>query len=913
MKRGQYIFINLITMLLCANLFAQGETMNWYFGNKAGLDFTGGLVSALGDGEMNTINGCSTISDWRGNLMFYTNGETVWNKNHVIMDNGTDLAGQKENSQSSIIIPKPEDPNVYYIFTTRIEDKIGTFIGRWVYYSTIEFSSTNPLGIVTEKNKLLVRSASSEKITAVHHEDGKSIWLITLTSESLGDVNPKNTFNVFNIDNNGVNETPIQSVSDYNIPTLGMMNISQNGKRIAMTGNTPDDDATRFIFVFDFDNTTGEVTDDIRILPDTMPFTPLVANGVAFSPNSETLYYTYKHVTTQASGAVSGIVQLYFDPLGLSTKTILHEDSRTFHGGMQLANDGMIYVVLSSDDDEENNALGAIQNPNERGFLSNYDPNVLRLTPGKSRQGLPNFTQSYFASKVLTENQCVFDTFSFSAESYADIDSINWDFGDGNTSSSLTPDHIYTTAGNYSVKAEMVVAGANVLVYKYVTVFALPNLISGQDLVQCDTDNDGLSTFNLFNIREKITDPSLEEEMFFYESSADALADTNQITNPDLYNNSVPDQEIFVRVINSNGCVEFTSFFLRADFIPVAPIADMFTCEFQDNESTTPIGNFDLRVKRNLIRTELGLPNSTSLTFFETLQDAQTITNELPIDYDSSTKTIWVRIVGIGSLNCGGLKSFNIIVNPKPVINLQDSYSICDDPTVNPITLTADTSNDNVQWLDDAGQIISTQRSIFLNQIGTYTLIAFKTENGLECTNAKTFSVIKYPPPTIVSIEVSENTSLFDVLVTVEGDSSYEFSMNGIDYFGSGTSHTLTNVLPGVRTVYVRDLNNCEPTAQEEIPIIGYPPFFTPNDDNINDFWNIKGVSDSYYKSIYIRIYNRYGKAIYEITDFQSTGWNGTYNGKKMMPNDYWFSAQIIDLNDNIIKKNGNFSLIRNE
>jgi hypothetical protein len=68
---------------------------------------------------METPAGCSSISDKNGALLFYTNGQTVWNKNHEIMDNGSNLSGDPNNTQSSIIIPKPNDENTYYIFGTR--------------------------------------------------------------------------------------------------------------------------------------------------------------------------------------------------------------------------------------------------------------------------------------------------------------------------------------------------------------------------------------------------------------------------------------------------------------------------------------------------------------------------------------------------------------------------------------------------------------------------------------------------------------------------------------------------------------------------------------------------------------------------------------------------------------------------
>ena len=96
-------------------IVSQNETNNWYFGNNAGLNFNNGRLNIQTDGNMNTIAGCSSISDINGDLLFYTNGASVWNKNHVIMDNGNDLAGDTNNTQTSIIIPKPNNQNIYYI------------------------------------------------------------------------------------------------------------------------------------------------------------------------------------------------------------------------------------------------------------------------------------------------------------------------------------------------------------------------------------------------------------------------------------------------------------------------------------------------------------------------------------------------------------------------------------------------------------------------------------------------------------------------------------------------------------------------------------------------------------------------------------------------------------------------------
>lgn len=90
----------------------------WYFGGQAGMKFDGqNPPVALTDGKMSTLEGCSTISDKDGNLLFYTNGVFVWNSQHDTMINGDSLWGHFSSAQSALIVPKPGSNTIYYIFT----------------------------------------------------------------------------------------------------------------------------------------------------------------------------------------------------------------------------------------------------------------------------------------------------------------------------------------------------------------------------------------------------------------------------------------------------------------------------------------------------------------------------------------------------------------------------------------------------------------------------------------------------------------------------------------------------------------------------------------------------------------------------------------------------------------------------
>ena len=87
------------------------EFNHWYFGNYAGLDFTGGSPVYDGNSLIHFMESCAAISDTNGNLLFYTDGDTVVNANHQIMVNGTGLMGGYSASQGSLIIQDPGAAN----------------------------------------------------------------------------------------------------------------------------------------------------------------------------------------------------------------------------------------------------------------------------------------------------------------------------------------------------------------------------------------------------------------------------------------------------------------------------------------------------------------------------------------------------------------------------------------------------------------------------------------------------------------------------------------------------------------------------------------------------------------------------------------------------------------------------------
>ena len=148
-----------------------------------------------------------------------------------------------------------------------------------------------------------------------------------------------------------------------------------------------------------------------------------------------------------------------------------------------------------------------------------------------------------------------------------------------------------------------------------------------------------------------------------------------------------------------------------------------------------------------------------------------------------------------------------------------------------------------------------------------------------------------------------EDLQVITVIASNSGDYLYQ-----LDYGSLQESNVFTDVPAGLHTITVVDKNNCGPSLSDpNIMVINYPKFFTPNSDNYNDTWNIKGLESQ--ANSMIHIFDRYGKFIKQISP-SGDGWDGTYNGYELPSSDYWFT---IDYQENGVSKQfkSHFSLKR--
>ncbi|WP_407556483.1 PKD domain-containing protein [Winogradskyella sp. 4-2091] len=445
---------------------AQGEANNWYFGRNAGLDFNSGSPTVLLDGALDTNEGCAAISNTDGNLLFYTDGITVYNSNHAIMQSGTDLGGNPSSTHSAIVVPKPDEPDQYYIFTVDIWNSFNAY---GLSYSEVDMTLDNGLGAVTDVKNIQLEPVVHEKVIAILNENQDGYWVVSHRHDS-------NEFLAYEVTASGVNTSPVISAvgsqTGFFLIT-GQIRISPNGNRLAVARGGE-------VQVFDFDNATGVISNPITI--DNI----VSSYGIEFSPSGRFLYVACYEGLYQFD-----LQQITEADIMASIIPLIELPGEGFTS-MQIAPDGKIYVARTF-----RYYLGVINNPNTLGLNCNYVDQGVYLLGRESTLGLPTFMQSFFNVGFEAEDVCEGNTSSFTANISQAYDSLIWDFGDGTTSTDGNPTHTYAVAGDYEVSLSVTSGSENSLDAKTITVYENPIVAPLVELRQCDDDLDGFSNFNL--------------------------------------------------------------------------------------------------------------------------------------------------------------------------------------------------------------------------------------------------------------------------------------------------------------------------------------------------------------------------------------------------------------------------------
>jgi len=393
-----YLFFLLI-ILNVSIVCAQKQGNIWYFGDHAGLDFNTGNPVALTNGQTNLTNGIgqgegtAVICDSSGTLLFYSNGEKIWNRNHQIMMNGDTLLSNFSSTQSSLIVPLPGSNQLFYLFTT--DDFNIDNLQYGLRYSVVDMCLDNGLGaiIIGQKNILLLDTVS-EKLTAVRHKNGIDYWIIAHKYFS-------DEFYAYLFTTNGIVDTVITHIGSIHrdnclppsskptLAAIGYMKASPNGKKLALVSLNTCDNLKE---LFDFSDSSGVVSNyiDLELPVDTVGEG---GYGLSFSPDNSKLYFTDTKNVFQYDLNTGNANSIRNSKTQVSPFTSFTNDASA---ALQIGPDGKIYVARPP-----NPFLAVINNPNQQGINCNFQDNALSLNNKTCDMGLPNFIDSYDYSNTV--------------------------------------------------------------------------------------------------------------------------------------------------------------------------------------------------------------------------------------------------------------------------------------------------------------------------------------------------------------------------------------------------------------------------------------------------------------------------------------------------------------------------------
>jgi gliding motility-associated-like protein len=429
-----------------------------------------------------------------------------------------------------------------------------------------------------------------------------------------------------------------------------------------------------------------------------------------------------------------------------------------------------------------------------------------------------------------------------------------------------------------------------------VSQFPIANTIA--DVIVCDdVSQDGVEFVNLGELNDAVLNGQAASDFNVSYHLTQTEANDGLGDLPNNFETLSNLQPIYIRVENAlnNSCYNTSMFLVTVDdFFELNQPDDLFLC---DDASNDTVEFFNIAAQSDSIIE--GLDGNYNVTYHTSQENANNNIDSISGNYEniSNPQEIFVRVEKTTNVFCFQTISFFIEVKETPILDMETTSYICTGET---LILTATPGFDTYLW--STGE---ESNSITVESGGNYTVTVsnnYNTVPAITCSVTETITVIESNEAVFNTVEILDwSLNSNSIQVFIEGIGDYEYSTNGLDY---QDSPVFTNLEAGEYNVYVRDKFGCG-IIEQEVYLLFYPYYFTPNNDGVHDFWQIKFSETE--PDLVIKIFDRYGKWLTNINP-RGRGWDGTFKGKLLPASDYWF---VVTRPSNNKEYTGHFALKR--
>lgn len=914
-------------MVMFPAAFSQKQYNNFYFSWYMGLRIDGCGETVLNDGQMNgvTSGGAATISDASGNLLFYSNSMSVWNRNHQIMPNGsftTFWNGITSHYQGPVFVPYPGNSNIYYLFhesRTQVWNNDGDFVVE-LHYSIIDRTLDGGRGDISVKDQFLCANVT-EATAAVTDASGNGYWVVTHMTKN-------DSFVVYHVGPAGLDPHPTY----YKVgPAFGntwrdrqvVIKFTPDRTKMVITRNIPsvrpNDDRDGGFDLYQFDDATGNISNPIVIRDGFVTEVPnslgrYFSTGAEFSPDSRLLYVSSWDKLFQFD------VSNYNYNAVNNSETLVGTSDFYSYGLAQvlLAPNGKIYLTKWYPDQY----LGEIKNPNVQGTGCGFKTDAVffpkAVVYASLSEGLGNCIQPYVQATPYTPadmsvtKSCYGDSTVFSIP-MANVDSVKWDFGDpasntADTTSVELPKHYFANQQDYTVQSTIYSSCAQVTIQKTVTI-SDPKIDIGDDTVLC-TGQPLTLRANLPGASFSWQDGSLLDTIPVHSAGQyKVIADYKGCSVSDsLVVNYLP--------LPANRLGGNTSI-CAGDSVLLSDPDPGLKFQWQDASTGSALlvkqaGIYWLKATDNngcssadtVVVSSIPLP-VFSLGADTTLCDGRQLHYDLNasgVNYNWNDGTLGGRYVisqpGLYWLNaekdgCGFRDSIQVSYKPNPVVSLGPDTLMCIgdskllkvSPPYSSVLWSNGSHGDELNvkvpglyWVSVnlQGCITSDSVAISYHTVPEFSLGA----DTVICTGT---TVLLAPSLKNSDLRWQDNSTGGSYLVTEPG--TYALTASNV----CGSSASEIHITPGA----------C---------ILVIPNAFTPNSDGHNDLFRVK--YPQFIQTFRMSIFDRWGRRVFETADARQ-GWDGNSNGQAQPAGTYVWMIYYHDVLGNNVNRSGTLLLIR--